>query len=73
MYWKLKRCLPGQRNAALEWNKHFAGFRAEFRFHSFQGGTLFKLETEKQYLSVHIDDIIVVAEEACHYLFVEHY
>ena len=34
---------------------------------------MFKHDTEKQYLSVHIDDIILVAEEACHYLFVEHF
>lgn len=26
-----------------------------------------------KFLSVHIDDIILVAEEACHYMFVEHF
>ena len=73
MLWKLQRCLPGQRNAALEWNRHFAKLCTEFQFCSFQGGTLFKHAKEKQFLSVHIDDIILIAEEACHHLFVEHF
>ncbi|CAK8995861.1 Retrovirus-related Pol polyprotein from transposon TNT 1-94 [Includes: Protease [Durusdinium trenchii] len=73
MFWKLQRCLPGQRNAALEWNRHFSKLCAEFQFCSFQGGTLYRHETERQFLSVHIDDIILVGEEACHRLFVEHF
>ena len=73
MFWKLQRCLPGQRNAALEWNRHFSKLCAEFQFCSFQGGTLYRHETEKQFLSVRIDDIILIGEEACHRLFVEHF
>ena len=39
MFWKRQRCLPGQRNAALEWNRHFSKLCAEFQSCSFHGGT----------------------------------
>ena len=72
-HWKLTRCLPGQRNAAVEWHKHCGTLCNEFKFHSFQGGTLYRHESGNQFLSVHIDDIILVANEEAHEAFFDHF
>ena len=77
VYWKLLRCLPGQRNAALEWHKHFSSLCAEFLFQPYiKGGTIYRHEKGRQFLSVHVhhvDDIILVAEEHNHHKFLEHF
>ena len=54
-FWKLMKCLPGQRNAALRWNEPFTAMRNEFDFEPFQGGTIFKHKYLQQFLSVHIE------------------
>ena len=73
VYWKLLRCLPGQRNAALEWRKHFSSLCAKFLFYPYKGGTIYRHEKGRQFLSVRVDDIILVAEEQDHYKFLEHF
>ncbi|CAK9048969.1 Reverse transcriptase Ty1/copia-type domain-containing protein, partial [Durusdinium trenchii] len=73
VYWKLLRCLPGQRNAALERHKHFSSLCAEFLFQPYKGGTIHRHEKGRQFLSVHVDDIILVAEEQNHHKFLEHF
>lgn len=40
-FWVLKRCLPGQRVAASEWNKFFTEICERHQFESYQG-TIFK-------------------------------
>ena len=53
-------------DAALRWNEHFTAMCKEFDFEPFQGGTIFKRKYLQQYLSVHIDDIILVSDyEGC--------
>lgn len=52
LYWRLCKCLPGQRAAALEWNKHFAKLCEDYGFEAYQGGTLFRRKDGGQYLSV---------------------
>ena len=73
LYWKLCKCLPGQRAAALEWNKHFAKLCEEYGFEAYQGGTLFRHKSCDLYLSVHIDDIVLVGTENEHRRFKEHF
>lgn len=62
-YWQLGRCLPGQRNAAQRWAEHFGAICAEHGFENFQGGTIYRHRSGEAYLSIHVDDIILVASE----------
>ena len=65
-YWKLKKCLPGQRNAALRWCEYFTDMCTEHAYDNFPGSTLFRHRDRIDLLSVHIDDIIQVsAKRAC--------
>ena len=65
-HWLLRRCLPGQRNAALRWHQHFAKI-----FVKPQGLDLFLVHRQccdmknlmrKIYVNVHVDDILVVCK-----------
>ena len=58
-FWILKRCLPGQRAAASEWNKYFTKICERHDYINFQG-TIFKHKDEMAFISVHIDDLLVV-------------
>ena len=62
-YWQLGRCLPGQRNAAQRWAEHFGAIFAEHVFENFQGGTIYRHRSGQAYLSIHVDDTILVASE----------
>jgi hypothetical protein len=62
-YWQLGRCLSGQRNAAQRWAEHFGAICAEHGFVYFQGGTIYRHRSGEAYLSVHVNDIILVASE----------
>eukprot|EP00435_Cladocopium_sp_Y103_P065129 s634_g27.t1 len=55
----LKRCLAGQRAAASEWNTFFIQVCERFGFLNFQG-TIFKHKEETAFISIHIDDRLVV-------------
>ena len=72
-FWKLKKCLPGQRSAALEWNQFFSGLRAEFNYEAYQGGTLFRHKEDNSYLSAHIDNILLIGPEGAHEAFLKHF
>ena len=61
-YWQLLKCLPGQRNAALRWNEHFVQLARKFDFDDFQG-TVFRHRSGEAFMSVHIDDILLVGEK----------
>jgi hypothetical protein len=61
-FWILKRCLPGQRAAASEWNKFFVEVCERYGYETFQG-TIFKHRTERAYISVHIDDLLVIGSK----------
>jgi len=58
-FWILKRCLPGQRAAASEWNQFFTEVCERYGFINFRG-TIFKHKEEMAFISVHIDDVWVV-------------
>ena len=58
-FWALKRCLPGERAAASEWNKFFIDVCERYGFINFQG-TIFKHKEEMAFISVHIDDLLLV-------------
>ena len=57
-FWILKRCLPGQRAAASEWNQFFTEVCERYGFINFRG-TIFKHKEEMAFISVHIDDVWV--------------
>ena len=62
-FWILRKCLPGQRVAASEWNKFFIDVCTRHGYESYQG-TIFKHKTEKAFISAHIDDLLVVGSKA---------
>ncbi len=60
-FWKLCRCLPGQRKAALHWNEHFEAVVQSMGFVSFEAmPTVFKHGEKKIYLTIHVDDLLVI-------------
>ena len=64
-HWRLLRCLPGQRNAAMRWNEHFTALCVESGFQPYPGcSTVMKMiqGDRRVYLSVHVDDIILVCK-----------
>ena len=64
--WRLKRCLPGQRNAALRWFEYFSNLCQSAGMESYKGcPTIMKLVNSERrvYLSVHVDDVLLVGNE----------
>ena len=64
--WRLKRCLPGQRNAALRWFNFFSNLCQSAGMESYKGcPTIMKLVNSERrvYLSVHADDVLLVGCE----------
>lgn len=62
--WKLHRTLPGQRNAALRWNEFFTEICKGCGLIPYLGSpTIFKHNERKMYLTVHVDDIMVVSSQ----------
>ena len=60
-YWKLLRCLPGQRRAALHWHEHFESTVNQLDFISFEGMvTVYKHRVKRMYITIHVDDLLVV-------------
>ena len=72
-FWKVKKCLPGQRSAALEWHQFFSGLCTEFDFEPYQCGTLFRHRKKNSYLSVHINDILLIGPGGMHEAFLHHF
>eukprot|EP00435_Cladocopium_sp_Y103_P026788 s4238_g6.t1 len=63
MFWQLRKCLPGQRNAATRWNDHLTQILGELNF-SHMHGTLFRHREREIFISAHIDDLLLVASRA---------
>ena len=66
-HWQLLKCLPGQRNAALRWNEYFTELCTTVGFEPYQGcPTIMRLidGTRRIYLSVHVDDILLICKPA---------
>ena len=61
LFWKLCRCFPGQREAALHWNEHFESVVQSMGFVSFEAmPTVFRHGESKIYLTIHVDDRLVI-------------
>jgi hypothetical protein len=59
-HWLLKRCLPGQRNAALRWHQHIGQLCEQSKIEAFPGApTVFRRKdvNRKLYANIHVDDI----------------
>ena len=66
-HWLLRRCLPGQRNAALKWHQYFANLCEGAGLTSFPGTptVLRHKDIQRQmYANVHVDDILLVCKPA---------
>ena len=62
--WRLLRCLPGQRNAALMWSNYFKDLMLGEEFECFSGmPTVFRHKVRKIFLTIHVDDILLVCSE----------
>ena len=64
-HWLLKKCLPGQRNAALRWYEHFSSLCIDAGMEPYLGcPTIMKLSNQvrKVFLSVHVDDILFIGK-----------
>eukprot|EP00435_Cladocopium_sp_Y103_P016569 s1241_g4.t1 len=64
-HWLLKRCLPGQRNAALRWHQHFGQICEDAGLRAFPGApTVMRHEdlSRRIFLNVHVDDILLVCK-----------
>ena len=60
-YWRLLKCLPGQRNAAMRWSEHFRSVAERHGFNAFTGmTTVFRHESRTLCLTIHVDDILLV-------------
>ena len=60
----LKRCLPGQRNAALMWSNHFKDLMLAEEFESFSGmPTVYRHKSRMMFLTIHVDDVMLVRGE----------
>ena len=65
-HWLLRRCLPGQRNAALRWHQHFEKICEAAGLRSFPGSpTVLRYENlmKKIYVNVHVADILLSRKE----------
>eukprot|EP00435_Cladocopium_sp_Y103_P068897 s701_g32.t1 len=65
-HWLLKRCLPGQRNAALRWHQHFGQICEGAGLKAFPGApTVMRHEdlSRKIFLNVHVDILLVCKPE----------
>ena len=64
--WELRRCLPGQRNAALRWHEYFSEKCIEAGMVAYPGcPTIMMLVNEQRriYLNIHVDDILLVCND----------
>ncbi len=68
-FWKLLRCLPGQRKAALNWREHFESIVSQFDLIPFEGMvTVYKHKVKCMYISIHVDDLLVFgSQEDCNW------
>ena len=65
--WQLLECLPGQRNAALRWNEYFTELCTAVGFEPYPGcPTIMRFldGARRIYLSVHVDDILLICKPA---------
>ena len=64
-HWLLKKCLPGQRNAALRWYEHFSSLCTDAGMEPYlRCPTTMKLSNQvrKAFLNVHVDDILFIGK-----------
>ena len=62
-HWPLKRCLPGQRNAALRWHQHIGGLCERSGLEAFPGAPTILRHCDlsrRMFVNIHVDDILLV-------------
>ena len=63
-FWKLVRCLPGQRKAPLHWREHFESTVSKFDFIPFEGMvTVYKHKVKCMYITIHVDDLLGIGSQ----------
>lgn len=64
-HWLLRKCLPGQRNAALRWHEHFTELCTAAGLEPYPGcPTVMRMKDNQRtvFLSVHVDDILFLGK-----------
>ena len=64
-HWLLRKCLPGQRNAALRWREHFTELCLAAGMEPYPGcPTIMRMKDKQRtvFLSVHVDDILFLGK-----------
>ena len=64
-HWRLLKCLPGQRNAALRWHLHFAQICEGAGLKAFPGTPTVMRHGDldrKVFINVHVDDILLICK-----------
>ena len=69
LYWRLKKCLPGQTKAAMRWCDYFADMCRSHGYENYTGSMLLRHKERMELLSIHIDDIFLVGpmEQRLHF------
>ena len=63
--WSLRRCLPGQRNAAARWYEYLSDILGEIGFSSLDIlPSMFRHEDRQLALCGHVDDLVIAGKEA---------
>ena len=63
-FWKLVKCLPGQRKVALHWHEHFEFTVSKFDFIPFEGMvTVYKHKVKCMYITIHVDDLLIIGSQ----------
>ena len=61
-FWRLLKCLPGQRNG-LRWYEHFRKVVEAEKFEAYEGmPTVMRHATRKIFSTIHVDDVLAVGE-----------
>ena len=73
-FWRLFKCLSGQRNASMHWYEYFRAVVEKEKFEAYEGMPTVMRHSEKTiYLTIHVDDVLAVGEHEDVKWFVEEF
>ena len=73
-FWRLLKCLPGQRNASIRWYEYFRAVIEKEKFEAYEGMPTVMRHSERTiYLTIHVDDVLAVGEHEDVKWFVEEF
>lgn len=73
-FWRLFKCLPGQRNVSMRWYEYFRAVVEKENFEAYEGmPTVISHLEQTIYLTIHVDDVLAVGEHEDVKWFVEEF